>query len=112
MSRTTYQQHAIITKRVINLDHGEGRPISCAWPECERQATSLYELVQCEHSPMISCSAVDQGVGGGRHYRYAFCRERCRAYFAAAMGRLAHDTAARNRGRISGNLPPGYRHAL
>lgn len=109
---TTGQAHAIITKRIINFDRHDPGPVPCSWPECDRRATTLYQIVLCEHSPRVSCSATDRGEGGGRHYHYTFCRERCRAYFAAGMGRMALDTAARNSGRVSGMLPPGYQHAL
>lgn len=109
MSRTTFQEHAIITKRVINFSRHDPGPIQCAYPPCEGRATSLYEVVICEHSPGVSCSATAEGVGGGRHYRYAFCRERCRNHFVSEMGRNAAVVAERNRGRIGGNLLPGLR---
>jgi hypothetical protein len=104
--------HAQLERRIISLDRADPGPVQCCWPECDRRAVSLYQIVLCEHSPAYSCSATERGEGGGRHYRYTFCRERCRAYFAASMGRLAADTAERNQGRISGNLPAGYRHSL
>jgi hypothetical protein len=100
--------HAIVTKRIINLGRLDPGPVPCSYPPCENLATSLYQHVICEHSPRLSCSAVDQGAGG-RHYRYTFCRQRCKNHFVSEMGHNAQVVAERNAGRIGGNLLPGYR---
>jgi hypothetical protein len=98
-----------VEKRLINFSRFDPGPVSCAYPPCERLATSLYQVIICEHSPRYSCSATDQGEGGGRHYHYTFCRQRCKNHFVSEMGHNAQVVAERNRGQIGGNLLPGYR---
>ena len=111
MPRTTWQQHAIVEKRIINLDRYDPGPVACAWDDCSGRATILYRVRLCEHSPNLSCEAVDRGAGG-RHMWFAFCRERCRQYWINASGRHAVESAERNRGRIHGMLPAGYRLSI
>jgi hypothetical protein len=112
VTRTTYQQHAQIERKMINLDRADPGPMMCAWSDCDHLSIGLYWIRQCEHSPRIPCHLVDLGVGGGRHYWFHFCREKHKQYFLACSGRMAADTAERNQGRIHGMLPPGYRHSL
>jgi len=112
VTRTTWQEHARIERKIINLDRHDPGPVACSWDECEARACTLYRVRLCEHSPRVSCGQTDQGIGGGHHYWYTFCRERHKQYWLAAAGLMAHDTADRNSGRIYGMLPPGYRLAL
>ncbi len=102
--------HAIITKRVINHDAG-GRPVVCCWDDCDRRATSLYEIRQHEHLRHVSCSDVDAGVAAGRHIHFAFCSARCMAYWRNSTGHHALVSLA-NTGRAYGNLPAGDRPTL
>lgn len=98
-------EHARIGKKIINFDSG-GYGI-CAWSDCYRDACSLYEVRQHEHARTIPC---DSPLA--RHVTYAFCRETCKQYWLAGSGAAAHDTAARNGGRISGMLPPGWKKSI
>lgn len=98
--------HAIVTKRVINHDQG-GTNLVCFWAECDRDATTLYQVRNHEHARNIGC-----GDPLAKHVMYAFCSERHKQYHLAGTGTAAYDTALRNRGRISGMLPPGYGNSL
>lgn len=99
--------HARVQKRAINLDRG-GTPVGCAnIMPCDRDGYELYKIIQHEHARSIPC---DHELA--RHATFIFCSERCKQYFLACSGPMAHDTAARNRGRIAGMLPPGYRASL
>ena len=100
-------QHAIVTKRIINHDAG-GRPIVCCWHDCERRATSLYEIRQHEHLNNVRCSDVDAGLAAGRHIHFAFCSHRCMAYWRNATGQHAL-ASLESTCRAYGNLPAGYR---
>jgi hypothetical protein len=112
MTRSTFQQHARIERKMINLDRADPGPMMCAWSDCDRDGVSLYRARTCEHSPRYSCGQTDQGIGGGRHYWHVFCTDRHLQYHVASTGPRAAGTAERNQGRIYGMLPPGYRHAL
>lgn len=98
--------HAIVQKRIINHDQG-GTNVVCFWADCSNDATTLYQVRNHEHARNIRC---DDPLS--RHTMYAFCTERHKQYHLAGTGTAAHDTAARNQGRISGMLPPGYRRSL
>lgn len=100
------QEHARIGRKIINHDTGGGYGV-CAWSDCYRDACSLYEVRAHEHARTIPC---DSQLA--RHVTYAFCRETCKQYWLAGTGPMAHDTAARNRGAISGMLPPGFKKSV
>ena len=106
MTRTTFQQHARLSKKIINYDQA-GRKVLCAWDECDKDAYSLYEVRTHEHARSISC---DSSLAS--HVTYPFCSERHKQYWLACTGEMARDTEARNNGRIAGMLPPGYRTSI
>lgn len=99
------QQHARIGRKIINFDSG-GYGI-CAWADCYKDACNLYEVRNHEHARNIPC---DSSLA--QHITYAFCSERHKQYHLACTGAQAHDTAARNQGRIAGMLPPGWRQSV
>jgi hypothetical protein len=98
-------EHARVGKKIINFDSG-GYGI-CAWSDCYRDACSLYEVRQHEHARSIPC---DSSLA--KHITFAFCRETCKQYWLAGTGSMARDTEARNRGAVSGMLPPGYKKSI
>lgn len=96
--------HAHIMRKIINHDLG-GTFLCCFWDECDRDAITLYEVRNHEHSRSIPC---DDPMA--QHCTYAFCSERHRQYYLACTGKMALETQERNRGRVGGMLPPGYRN--
>ena len=92
-----------VEKLIINLD--TAMPLSCAWDECDRRARTPYQVRTHEHPAHWDCRI-------GRHSVYAFCADRHRQYWLNSSGRRAHETAARNRGLIYGQLPEGMRNVL
>lgn len=77
--------HAIIHKKVINLDHDGDRKILCAWDECDKHGYELHKV------------RVNYGTPGNPHIlNYVFCTERHKGYFIHSH-------------RKYGNLPPGQR---
>lgn len=106
MTRTTYQEHARLQRKIINHDRG-GTKVVCAWDECDRDALTLHEVRNHEHAHSIPC---DSSLA--KHVIYAFCSERHKQYWLACSGPMARDTENRNSGRIAGMLPPGYRSSI
>lgn len=102
--------HAIVAKRIINHDAG-GRPIVCCWDDCERKATSLYEIRQHEHLRGVTCSDVDAGIAAGRHIHFAFCSAACQDYWFNATGEQAL-VSLENTGLAYGNHSAGSRRAV
>lgn len=98
--------HAILQKRVINHDRG-GTFVQCAWSDCYKDGFESHKITQHAHARTIPC---DSSLA--THVSFVFCTERHRQYWLACSGEQAHDTEARNNGRISGMLPPGYRNSL
>ena len=100
------------SRKVINLDSGDGRPIICAWDTCDRDGTTLYTHVYCEHDPRKGCGRADDDLlviaGRVAHLKFVFCSHRHMAYYVNAEGGNAHDSIART-GRAHGNLPVGER---
>ena len=103
---TTYRQHAIIAKKIIN--RGSGRYIDCCWEDCWEPSTVLYQTVTHEHLRSVSCSDVDAGVAAGRHYHYTFCSEGHKDLWDNATGRNALESIERT-GRAYGNHSFGMR---
>lgn len=106
MTRTTYQQHARLERKIINMDQN-GAKVLCAWDECDRDGISLHEVRTHEHARNIGCES-----SLAKHITYPFCSERHKQYWLACTGEMAKHTEARNNGRIAGMLPPGYRTAV
>ena len=80
------REHAVIQKKVINMDHDGDRKVACAWDDCDRDG---YELYKC---------TVNYGKPGHSDHivRYVFCSERHRQFWIHGH-------------RAYGKLPPGYR---
>lgn len=109
---STYQQHARIAKKIINLDRQA--PNVCSWDDCPRDSTVLYVHIQCNHPVRRPCrqaqyQAVTAGDPGA-HQRFAFCSERHMAYFVESQGWRALRLVEQNRGRSYGNLPTGSKN--
>lgn len=88
---TTRWAHAIINKKVINLDHAGDRHVMCAWDTCERDGLEVHKVRVKTHS--------DQFAGDPRNLRYmnyVFCSERHKLYFVNSL-------------RDCNNLPAGAR---
>ncbi len=98
--------HAAINRRIINHDKG-GTFLVCAWSDCDKDAITLYEVRSHEHIRQIPCDSPD-----ARHSTMAFCTERHKQYHLASTGWQANVTAERNRGRVAGMLPPGWRQTI
>lgn len=98
--------HARVQKRIINNDRG-GTYVCCAWDECDNDGFELYKVRMHEHAQSVGC---DSSLA--KHITYVFCTERHKQYFLACTGAMAHDTQARNRGRIAGMLPPGMKRMV
>lgn len=116
MTRTTFQQHAQIMRKVVNLDSGTGRKILCAFSDCERDGYENFKRVQHEHARRgvvdghrlqgdSMCEAVDAGVFPGLHRTFVYCSERHRALDHFGM----QPEMQESRGGIYGYLPTGYR---
>lgn len=97
---------ARVQKRVINHDRG-GTFVMCAWDTCDRDGYQLYGLRQHEHARNIPC---DSSLA--KHITFVFCSDRHKQFWLNATGPNAHESAARNNGRIYGMLPAGYRASL
>ena len=85
---TTQWRHAILQKKVINLDHGGAKHVMCAWDTCEKDGYENNKVV------------VHEGVHGNvRDITFVFCSERHRQYWLNSV-------------RDRDNLPPGYRGSI
>jgi hypothetical protein len=85
---TTRWAHGIVSKKIINMDSGDGRHVLCSWDTCEDDGYELYKV------------RVNTGAEGyeTRYMNYVFCSERHKQYW------LANCTPGSNN-----NLPPGFR---
>ena len=118
MTRTTYQEHARIARKIINMDRGEylgefSPYLVCLWDECDKAATTLHQKLYCEHDSRVSCQQADNralsaGANRGAHYMTAFCSQRHLEYWWNATGGRALASLERS-GRAYGNLPAGSR---
>lgn len=81
------REHAIIEKKVINLDHAGDRHVMCAWDDCERDGVDL-------HMVKINYGTADQP----HVVKHVFCTDRHKQYFIHSP-------------RDHGHLPPGYRRS-
>jgi len=82
------REHAIIQKRVINLDHAGSKHVMCAWDDCENDGFEMYKL------------RINYGRAKTPHYvNVVFCSDRHKDYYIHA---------ARNDASY-GRLPPGCR---
>lgn len=81
------RDHAILHKKVINLDHVGDRHVMCAWDTCERDGYEMHKV------------RVDYGKTGPHIVNYVFCTERHKQYWI-------------NSHRAYGQLPPGYKRSF
>lgn len=88
---TTAHRHAVIQKKVINRDSGDGRHIICAWDTCELDGYELYK---------IRVNTAEDGYEV-RYMHYVFCSERHKQYWLANC-----------RPGSNNNLPPGYKRSI
>lgn len=79
--------HAIIEKKVINLDHAGDRHVMCAWDTCENDGVELHK-VRVNYGTAIQQQIVN----------HVFCSERHKQYWINSVNSY-------------GNLPPGYRRS-
>jgi hypothetical protein len=87
---TTRWQHAIIQKKVINLDRG-GTYVVCAWDTCEKNGYESHKVVEREHK-----------AGREPHtITYVFCTDRHKQYWLASI-----------RPGNNNNLPAGYKRSI
>lgn len=94
-----------VSRLIVNPWTG---PIVCCWDECDKRASSIWSIRLHEHPLHIACSDVEQGLGlFGRHAFMTFCSQAHLLYWAGCSGANAHETAARNGGRIYGQAPAG-----
>jgi hypothetical protein len=102
--------HAPAPRRVerlmINLD--TMMAMVCGWDECDKRARTPYQVRVHEHAGRCSSEIAQHG----RHSHYVFCTERHLLYWVTSTGANAHETAARNQGRIYGQLPTGLRNRI
>ena len=87
---STQWKHAILQKKVINLDHDGNRNVMCAWDTCEKDGYESFKVVK--HLGKEK---------GERTMTYVFCTERHRQYWIASM-----------RPGNNNNLPPGFRRSI
>jgi len=97
---------ARVERLMINLD--TMHPMMCGWDECDRHARTPYQVRVHEHVGRCNSEQAQYG----RHSHYVFCSERHLLYWVTASGANAHHTAARNQGRIYGQLPEGLRNRI
>lgn len=95
-----------VERLMINLD--TMMPMVCGWDECDRKARTPYQVRVHEHVGRCNSEQAQYG----RHAHYVFCSERHLLYWVTASGKNAHEAAARNRGRIYGQLPDGLRNRI
>jgi hypothetical protein len=109
---STYQIHARIAKKIINLDREANN--KCCWDDCDKDSLALYVHIQCNHPVGWPCRraqyiAMTHGEPGA-HQRFAFCSERHQAYFVESQGWRATRLAEQNGGRVAGMLPTGSKN--
>jgi hypothetical protein len=82
------REHAIIQKKVINLDHGGSRHVMCAWDDCENDGVELHQ------------TRVNYGKAETPHIvKHVFCSERHKQFWINSV-------------RSYGNLPPGFKRSF
>ena len=88
-----------VSRLIVNPDTG---PIDCCWSDCWNLARSTWTIRFHEHPPSIRCESPF-----AQHSNMTFCSQQHADYFAWSTGWRAHETAARNQGRILGMAPEG-----
>jgi hypothetical protein len=87
---STAWRHAIINKKVINMDHGGAKHVMCAWDTCERDGYQNNRVRVNNGTPTEP-----------RYMNYIFCTNRHKMYWLASM-----------RSGNNNNLPAGYKRSI
>jgi hypothetical protein len=88
------RQHAIIEKKIINLDHAGDRHVMCAWDDCENDGVELHKVV------------INYGKANTpKLVNHVFCSERHKQFFINSAKEI--DGVPQY-----GRLPPGYRRSF
>ena len=122
MTRSTYQQHAQVMRKVKNMDADGTRNIPCCFSDCDRDGYENHKRVQHEHLPAFQvdgttgrgdamCAAVDAGAAPGLHRHYVYCSERHMNMDHFGMGPQGL-AMQESRGGMYGYLPTGYRGGI
>lgn len=77
---TTEWRHAIIQKKVINLDHGGNKKVMCAWSYCENDGYEMYKVVTNDGAPGQQTKTIT----------YVFCSERCKGHWLDELIKMRH----------------------
>jgi hypothetical protein len=88
---TTEWRHAILQKKVINLDHGGAKHVMCAWDTCEKDGYENNKVVVRDSAPGHQLKTIT----------YVFCSETHRNYFID-----------QSRGMLPGYLRSGNRRSI
>jgi len=86
---TTAWGHAIIQKKVINLDHGGAKHVMCSWDTCEKDGYENNKVVVRDNAPGYEPKTIT----------YIFCTERHKQYWLNSI-------------RNVNNLPPGFKRSI
>jgi hypothetical protein len=86
---TTRWRHAILQKKVINLDHGGAKHVMCAWDTCEKDGYESNKVVVNDAAPGYPPKPIT----------YIFCTERHKQYWLNSVNDC-------------NNLPTGYRSSI
>lgn len=81
--------HAIVEKRVINLDHDDGKKVMCAWDTCTNDG---YETNK------VRVNDAAEGYAP-KYIQYVFCTERHRQFWINSV-------------HSWGRLPAGFRRSV
>lgn len=96
-----------VYKRVVNMDSGGTRMITCAWSDCDRDGFENNKIVVHEHAKPVPC---DSSLA--KHIHFVFCSERHRNMWGESSGWRANRLADQHQGRIHGMLPVGSRGGI
>jgi hypothetical protein len=77
---TTQWRHAIIQKKVINLDHAGDKKIYCAWDTCENDGYECYMVRVNDAAPGYEPKVV----------KHVFCSERHKQYWVNSTRRYGY----------------------
>jgi hypothetical protein len=97
-------RHAILQKKVINLDHAGDRNIMCAWDTCTNDGYESFKVrvrTHAEGEPEFIQTKDGNYLPNFRYMNYVFCTERHKRYWLESIhpGRFGH-------------LPKGYRLSI
>ena len=112
MTRTTFQTHARVERKIINLNNGGGK-LKCLMADCDRDAYEQFTIPRAEHrhDRRIPCDVAQMRIGSETHVDYPFCSERHREMHIESTGWRAH-RLVESRGGAYGYLPTGSRGSM